>query len=225
MVLLSDCRVGVRRRFDICRIIDLLAAIMLPDFPKLKDRLMERHIRDIRAKVDAQMPVVSKVRSVRFHEGNCFSFERDDGVVESKGFVDVRAPIEIAANLEFRDTVQNIKERTEQLTLDFAAQLEKFFFKRFEEITASVGNAVDMKGEPFTAESHLDSLERVDLDFDMFGFPIYPMYVCHPGMAETIRSELARFRTESRLRDRAEALIERKRKEWRDREGRRRLVT
>jgi hypothetical protein len=198
---------------------------MLPDFPKLKDRLMDRHMRDIRVKVDAQMPVVSRIRSVRFHEGNCFSFERDDGVVESKGFIDVRAPIQIAANLEFKDTVQNLKERTEKLTLDFAAQLEKFFFERFEEITASVGNAIDMKGEPFTAESHLDSLERVDLDFDMFGFPIYPMHVCHPVMADTIKSQLARFRTESRLRDRAEALIDRKRKEWRDRESRRRLVT
>ncbi|MGB6688632.1 MAG: hypothetical protein WBE76_12395 [Terracidiphilus sp.] len=211
--------------FDVCRIIDLLAAIMLPDFPKLKGRLMDLHLRDIRAKVDAQMPVVSRIRSVRFHEGNCFGLERDDGVVESKGFVDVRAPIQVAANLEFRDTVQSLKERTEQLTLDFAAQLEKFFFERFEEITSSVGNSVDMKGAPFTAESHLDTLERVDLEFDIFGFPIYPMHVCHPVMAETIRSEMARFGKEPHLRDRGAALIERKRKEWRDREGRRRLVT
>lgn len=198
---------------------------MLPDFPTLKDRLMKRHMREMQTKIDAQMPVVSKIRSVRFHEGNCFSLERDDGVIESQGFVDVRAPIEISANLEFRDTVQSLRERTDKLALDFAGQLEKFFFERFHEITASVGNAVDMKGQPFTAESHLDSLERIDLDFDIFGFPIYPMYVIHPVMAETIRSEFARFRTEARLRDRAAALIERKRKEWRDREGRRRLVT
>jgi hypothetical protein len=186
---------------------------------------MDRHIRDVRAKIDAQMPVVSKIRSIRFHEGNCFSFERDDGVIETQGFVDVRAPIEISANLEFRDTVQNLKERTERLTLDFAAQLEKLFFDRFHEITESVGNAMDMKGEPFTAESYLDSIEKIDLDFDMFGIPIYPTHVIHPVMAETIRFQFARLGTESRLRDRANALIERKRKEWRDREGRRRLVT
>jgi hypothetical protein len=198
---------------------------MLPDFPKLKARLMDRHIRDIRAKVDAQMPVVSRIRSVRFHEGNCFSLERDDGVVESQGFIDVRAPIEISANLEFRETVQNLKERTEKLTLDFAAQLEKLFFERFHEITESVGNAVDMKGQPFTAESYLDSIERIDLDFDMFGLPIYPMHVIHPVMAETIQSQFARLGKESRLRDKANTLIERKRKDWRDREGRRRLVT
>jgi hypothetical protein len=121
--------------------------------------------------------------------------------------------------------VQNLKERTERLTLDFAAQLEKLFFDRFHEITESVGNAMDMKGEPFTAESYLDSIEKIDLDFDMFGIPIYPTHVIHPVMAETIRFQFARLGTESRLRDRANALIERKRKEWRDREGRRRLVT
>jgi hypothetical protein len=210
----------------VCRIIIVLVAIMLPDFPILKNRLMDRHIRAMHAKLDAEMPVVSKIRSVRFHEGNCFSFERDDGVVEeSQTFVDIRVPIEITANLEFRDTVRSLKERTEKGTLDFAAQLEKFFFQRFHEITESVGNAVDMKGQPFTAESYLDSIERVDIDFDMFGFPIWPMHVIHPVMAETLRSQLARFRTESRLRDRGDALIERKRKEWRDREGRRRLVT
>jgi hypothetical protein len=198
---------------------------MLPDFPKLKVRLMDRHIRDVRAKVDAKMPVVSRIRAVRFHEGDCFSFERDDGVVESKGFVDISAPIQIDANLEFKHTVQGLKERTEQLTLDFAAQLEKFFFERLHEITESVGNAVDMKGQPFTAESYLDSIERLDLDFDMFEFPIYPLHVIHPVMEETIRAQFARLKTESRLRDRADTLIERKRKDWRDREGRRRLVT
>ena len=186
---------------------------------------MDHHVRELRAKIDAQMPIVSKIRSVRFHEGNAFSVERDDGVIETQGFVDIRAPIEISANLEFNETVESLKKRTEQLTLDVASQLEKIFFDRFDEITAEVGNAVDMKGAPFTLESYLDSLERLDIEFDMFGLPIYPTQVCHPAMAATIRSEFGRFKTESRLRERAEAIIEQKRRDWRDREGRRRLVT
>jgi hypothetical protein len=198
---------------------------MLPDFPSLKGRLMHRHVREMNAKLDAQMPVVSKIRSVRFHEGNTFSVERTDGVIEPQGFVDVRTPIEITANLEFRGAVQNLKESTEKVTLEVAAQIEKIFFDRFREITESVGNAVDAKGEPFTAELYLDSLEKIELDFDMFGQPIYPTHVIHPEMVEPLRSELARFTKESSLRDRAETLILRKRKEWRDREGRRRLVT
>ena len=198
---------------------------MLPDFPSLKGRLMDRHVREIRAKIDAQMPVISKIRSVRFHEGNSFSVERDDGVIESQGFIDVRSPIQISANLEFKETVQNLKSETEKLALDFASQLEKLFFERITEITESVGNAMDMKCAPFTAESYLDMLDRVQLDFDMFGLPIYPTQVCHPVMGETLQREFARFRTESRLRERAEAIIEQKRREWRDREGRRRLVT
>lgn len=198
---------------------------MLPDFPSLKDRLMAQHDRDLRAKIDAQMTVVSKIRSVRFHEGSGFSLERDDGVIESQGFVDVRAPIAISANLEFKDTIRDLKAQTGKLALDFAAQMEKLFFERFHETVDSVGNAIDMKGQPFTAEAYLDSLERIELDFDVFGFPIFPMQVCHPTMTESIESEMARFRTEQKLKDRGQALIEQKRKEWRDREGRRRLVT
>lgn len=186
---------------------------------------MDRRIREIRVKIDAQMPIVSKIRSVRFHEGNSFSVERDDGIIESQGFIDVRSPIQISANLQFKETVQNLKAETEKLALDFASQLEKLFFERFTEITESVGNAMDMNGAPFTAESYLDMLDRVDLEFDMFGLPIYPTQVCHPVMAETLQREFGRFRTESRLRERAETIIDRKRREWRDREGRRRLVT
>jgi hypothetical protein len=186
---------------------------------------MDRRIREIRAKIDAQMPVVSKIRSVRFHEGGSFALERDDGVAESQGFIDVQSPIEISANLEFKETVQNLKEETEKLALDFASQIEKLFFDRFSEITESVGNAIDMKGAPFTAESYLDGLDRVQLDFDAFGLPIYPTEICHPVMTETIRTEFARFRTEARLRERADTIIGQKRREWRDREGRRRLVT
>jgi len=198
---------------------------MLPDFPSLKGRLMDRRVSEIRAKIDAQMPIVSKIRSVRFHEGNSFSVQRDDGVIESQGFIDVRSPIQISANLEFKETVENLKVETEKLAVDFASQLEKLFFERFTKITESVGNAMDMKGEPFTAESYLDMLDRVELDFDMFGLPIYPTQVCHPVMGETLQREFARFRTESGLRGRAETIIEQKRREWRDREGRRRLVT
>jgi hypothetical protein len=204
---------------------DIVSTTKLPDFPNLKHRLMERHVREVRAKVDAQMPVVSKIRSVRFHEGNSFSVERDDGIVESQAFIDVRTPIEISRHLEFNETVQSLKEKTEKLTLDVAAQIEKVFFERFHEITSEVGNAIDMKGAPFTLEAYLDSMERVDIDFDMFGFPEFPTQVMHPSMVATYEAEMARCKDSAALRERAESIIERKRKDYRDREGRRRLVT
>jgi hypothetical protein len=198
---------------------------MLPDFPTLKNRLMDRHTREFRARVDEQTPIVSKIRSVRLHEGDRFSVERDDGVIESQDFVDVRIPLEISAQLEYSETIKTLKERNEQLTMDVASQLEKHFFERFREITEEVGNAIDAKGAPFTLEFYLDSLERLEIDFDMFGLPIYPLQICHPSMASTIRAELGRLKSESLLRERAELIIEKKRKDWRDRESRRRLVT
>jgi hypothetical protein len=78
-----------------------------------------------------------------------------------------------------------LKEKTDKLTLDVAAQIEKVFFERFREITSEVGNAIDMKGAPFTLEAYLDSMERVDIDFDMFGFPEFPTQVMHLSMVAT----------------------------------------
>jgi hypothetical protein len=106
-----------------------------------------------------------------------------------------------------------------------ASYLERLLFDTLERTSKEVGNAMDMKGQPFTLEAYLDSLEMVDMDFDSFGMPEFPTQVIHPSMEPIIRAEFQRFKTSSALRDRAQSILEQKRKDWRDRESRRRLVT
>jgi hypothetical protein len=88
---------------------------MLPDFPALKAQLMKQHMRKFQADMDAQMPIVSQIRSVRFHEGKAFSFERSDGVVEIQEFLDVKKPVQISARLEFDETVHELKQQMKSL--------------------------------------------------------------------------------------------------------------
>lgn len=198
---------------------------MLPDFPALKAELAREHRRKIEADMDAQMPIVSKIRSVRFHEGNGFSFERHDGVIETQEFQDVKIPVQVSARLEFSETVQELKQQVRNVATDMAAHLETMLFQTLERTSKEVGNAMDMNGQPFTLESYLDMLEKVDMNFDSFGMPEFPTQVIHPSMGPTIQEEFKRFRTSSILRDRAESIMQQKRKDWRDRESRRRLVT
>lgn len=198
---------------------------MLPDFPSLKAELAREHRRKVEAEIHAQMPIVSKIRSVRFHEGNGFSFERHDEVIETQEFQDVKMPVQVSARLEFSETVQAMKEQVRNVASDMAAHLEAMLFRTLERTSKEVGNAMDMKGQPFTLESYLDMLEKVDMDFDSFGMPEFPTQVIHPSMGPTVRAEFERFKTSSVLRDRAESIMQQKRKDWRDRESRRRLVT
>ena len=107
---------------------------------------------------------------------------------------------------------------------DMAAHLETMLFQTLERTSNEVGNAMDMKGQPFTLESYLDMLEKVDINFDSFGMPEFPTQVIDLSMGPTVRAEFERFKTSSVLRDRAEFIMQ-KMKDWHDRESRRRLVT
>ncbi len=198
---------------------------MLPDFPAPKAELAKEHRRKIEGDMDARMPIVSKIRSVRFHEGNGFSLERHDGVIETQEFQDVKIPVQVSARLEFSETVRELKQQVRNVAADMAAHLETMLFQTLERTSKEVGNAMDMKGQPFTLESYLDMLEKVDIDFDSFGMPEFPTQVIHPSMGPTVRAEFARFQNSAALRDRAESIMQQKRKDWRDRESRRRLVT
>jgi hypothetical protein len=198
---------------------------MLLDFPSIKKSLMEDHKRKIQGDIDAKMPLASQIKVVPMHEGDGFSFERSDGVIESQKFSAIEKPIAVAARLEFADTVESLKEKTDELTTEVASEIERMLFDSVTRVTTEVGNSLDMKGRPFTAEAYLESLEMLDIDFDFFGMPQMPSQVAHPAMIATITAELERFKTSSTLRERYASILEKKCEEWRDRESRRRLVT
>jgi hypothetical protein len=197
---------------------------MLPDFPQLKTRLEERRMRAFRKDMDDQMPVVSKIKSVCSHEGDGFSFERTDGIVEQKKFTSVQKQIAVSTHLDFGDAAQSVQDQMRAVATDLASHFERSLFEALDTVTKEVGNQIDAKGRPFTVELYLDSLEMVDIDFDYFGNPELPLFVHHPAVTEGVQAELKRFATSSSLRARAESILVKKREEWRDRESRRRLV-
>jgi hypothetical protein len=197
---------------------------MLPDFPKLKERLLIEHSAAFKRQTDSQMPIMSKVKSIPNHEGHCFSIERTDDVIERQEFVAMRIPIVISRQMSFPDTVDQIGQRMRDLSSNVAQQMESLFQTRFEETMKEVGNAVDMQGAPFTLEAFFDMMDRVDIDFDTFGMPEWPE-IHPPAMREVLRQQIGRLSTESKLRERADSILKKKREDWRDRESRRRLVS
>lgn len=73
---------------------------MLPDYPEVKARLMAERMKTFQRDMDSDMPMVSRFRHVRFHEGHQFSFERSDDVVEVQDFLDVKKPIAVSTTLD-----------------------------------------------------------------------------------------------------------------------------
>jgi hypothetical protein len=197
---------------------------MLPDYPSLKDRMMKERVAAFEREMNASMPIVSKFKKIRFHEGHAYSLERTDGVIETQEFLTIKEPVVISAQLDFDQTVSQVNQRMTSLAQDMATHMERVFASNFERVTAEVGNAINANGAPFTLELYLDALDRIDVEFDSFGFPIWPILSGHPATLEALRREFERFRSSSQLRDRAEAIVRKKREEWRVRESSRRLV-
>lgn len=197
---------------------------MLPDFPSIKLQLARQHVRKFRSEMKAQMPLASRIKAVRIHEGDHFAFERDDGVIEKKQFTEVKKPIVVSPSLEFKETISALKREEKTAASELAELFERTLLAEVEETSTQVGNAIDMKGALLTAEAYLDAFGRVDVDFDIFGMPRFPMLVVHPSMAGVLRKELRRIGIEPALKTRAYELLKKKYEDWRDRESRRRLV-
>jgi hypothetical protein len=62
------------------------------------------------------------------------------------------------------------------------------------------------------------------MDFDELGFPIYPTLILSPDLYEKVKSELQRWSSDPKVIARQKEIIDKKRKEWLDRESNRKLV-
>ena len=81
----------------------------------------------------------------------------------------------MSARLEFSETVQELKQQVRNVATDMAAHLETMLFQTLERTSKEVGNAMDMNGQPFTLESYLDMLEKVDIDSTPLVCPSSPL--------------------------------------------------
>jgi hypothetical protein len=83
---------------------------------------------------------------------------------------------------------------------------------------------VNGKGQPFTFELFLETLEKISIDFDDQGNPYLPTVVVSPELGAKLKSKLPEWEANPDYDKRFKELIERKRKEWNDRESHRKLV-
>ncbi|MCK4818719.1 hypothetical protein KA005_23305, partial [bacterium] len=92
------------------------------------------------------------------------------------------------------------------------------------EVTAKTGNVVDAGGQPLSHELLLKTLETIQLDFDDNGKPIMPTLVVSPQQYEKIKVKNIEWENDPECQKQFEQMMNRKRKEWHDRESNRKLV-
>jgi hypothetical protein len=198
---------------------------MLPDYPKVKARLVEKFMERLKRVHKAHLGYFAEVPPTVMHEGMRHILTREDGSV---GEMNAKT-MEATATLEFDFRHAEKLEPSQVLNLidslakGLAEEKFKLFLQTIDEGVKKVGNVVDPNKKG--VEAFLDATEKRMLDFDEFGVPETPHLLADSAETEAMLSEIIRQVMERpELRHRYDSIIEKKREEWRDREIARNLV-
>lgn len=198
---------------------------MLPDFPKIKARLLRLAWFEHRGRIQAD-ELIGAIRAVPYHEGRGFATGDVDGYVEHTE-PEVRAfPYKMERSAIIDRGLDAFRESLAQATALQIQAMHEMLLRKAAEATERVGNKVDAGGQPFSAELYFRMLETVQIDFDELGRPDISgtRMVVHPEQAEGVRTLMEQWENDESFQQRYRDIMLKKREEWCDRESNRKLV-
>ena len=197
---------------------------MLPDFLKTKDKLQKMlHYAFTYAHSSHLGPVANVPISITF-EGNKTIIIREDGSTEE--MKPKAATAELQVNLSEFEKMNHeaVLNKINGVAEELAGQQATSFYEEIGKIAEEVGNVVDADGKPFSMDLFFEGLEKIDIDFDEAGDPSGLMCPVSPELFPSIAKIVEQAKDDPEMNKRYDAIMERKREEWRARESNRKLV-
>ena len=197
---------------------------MLPDFPMLKRKIQEMTEKDMQKQV-YQDSILSRIRREQLFEGNRSSMKTEDGKTEESNYRKFSAPY----SLEREDIINKghvvfIENIRDEMIENVRGQQIRQLFDIVGKAAEKSGNVVNGKGQPITFERFLELFEKVQIDFDEEGNPHGLSIATDPSMFAKIEKKLQEWENNPEYNKKYEEILEKKRKEYHDRESRRKLV-
>jgi len=196
---------------------------MLPDFPKIKEKLLDLFLFGIKYIQHQNAPIVALTPKHIIHEGNKSILVREETEI-------VNIPIKkFSSELKFDIKeleslpLKSVFERFQKMALDFATDQEKYLIETLSKELEKVGNVINNKGKPLDPELFLKLIEKIQLDFNPDGTPRFPYIFAGEKLINKLKEILELFSKEP-YKSKYEALLEKKKLEYRDRESNRKLV-
>lgn len=196
---------------------------MLPDYPSMKRKIQKKFGETIK-KESQKDPLLSQIKRRLVHEGDVLTVSDIEGYSESVEHKLISAKLEIAKEEIINKGPDAFFSKVDKLAKEMAKQQSQLFFNKMEEVAERTGQVVDAKSKPLSPQLILQVLEKVAIDFDEYGNPIFPSLVLSPDQYEKIKDEIPKWESDPEVRRKHKELIEKKRLEWIDRESRRKLV-
>jgi hypothetical protein len=200
---------------------------MLPDFPKIRHELSQRLRLRTYLKTQQNTPIKELGATITQHEGELHSYEQltHTGTrTVTEGLEEISVPIEIRIDEIPQLVGDELLARVDSIAEEAAGQASRITFRKMDQTTREAGNAFDAGGGPPTKELWLKIFDGMEIDFDPVSNRPEITFIAHPVMAEAMRKLWKDWELDTGFVQRYEDLLARKRDEWRDREGRRKLV-
>lgn len=196
----------------------------LPDWPSLKVDLNRIFSRAAQAAIDQETVAFQSIGSHIQHEGDSGRTATVDGEVSDM----VYERVEGQEVLKKRDipklTFNDAIEAAQSMGRQVGRQKAQYIIKTIDQATKKSGNVVNAKGQKLSAKLLLDVLENIEVPFDDEGNQQQLTMLVHPSQKDAIQKIMSGEDKSSPEAKRYEEIIERKRKEWRAKESRRKLV-
>ena len=197
---------------------------MLPDFLKVKEKLeiMLYYVFN-QDRLTHLGPVANVPVSLVF-EGNKTILIREDGSVEEMDPKQATAELQVTFEEfeEMNDSV--VLNKIDNAAEEMAGQQAKSFYEEVGKAAEEVGNVVSADGKPFSIDMFFEGLEKIDIDFDEDGNPSGLMCPVSPELYPSVVKAIEQAKTDPEMDKRFDAIMERKKEEWRVRESNRKLV-
>lgn len=157
-------------------------------------------------------------------EGNKTVVVREDGSVDEESLESIAVKLEVKFDEVEQMNHEIVLDKINRTTEKMAGKLKKLAFEQIGKAAEEIGNVVSADGKPFSIDLLFEMLEKIHIDFDEAGNPSHLMCPVNPKLFPSIAKIISQAKADPANDRRYEAIIERKREEWRVRESNRKLV-
>ena len=197
---------------------------MLPDYPRLKERatkLLMNHLKNMRLRHSSILPQISNAVQ---HEGEALAYKDVDGKETQTQFRKFEADVELSREHMKQGRFEETLEAFGGMARSFAEQQEKHLIDAVSRAAEASGNVTAAVG-PLTKEHLLESLRKVQWGFDpATGEARRPDLILSPEGLEKYKSRFEEWHRDPEFLAQVDAIEQQQRKDWHDRESRRRVV-
>ena len=197
---------------------------MLPDFPKVKEKLNIMIDFYLKQAILLHLGPLANIRETIYFEGSKTIINHDDGSVSEIESEEFSVMLKLDMNEIETMTHDKVLDKINDIAKEMAEKQAKFSYKRIGEFAEEAGNVVSAEGETISIDHFFQVLEKVSRDFDNTEKPDEIVCTASPELFQSIAKIIEETKSDPKIQQRFDAIMEQKREEWRVRESNRKLV-